>query len=68
MKIAHKASRDMQAVETVQQAARALNEAIQAALGLGLLVGIKVHEDEVQNADQCNPLVPPSVEVVVDKP
>jgi hypothetical protein len=66
--IANEASPDMQAAETVRQAAHALNEAIQAALGLGLLVGIEVHEDEVEDGSRCDTLKPPSVEVVVDKP
>jgi hypothetical protein len=57
----------MKAAEAVRQAADALNAAIQAALDLGLLVGVEVREDEVQDDSQCHTLKPPSVAVVVDK-
>jgi hypothetical protein len=58
----------MKVAEAVRQVADALNAAIQEALNLGLLVGIEVHGDEVQDDSQCNTLRPPSIAVVVNKP
>jgi hypothetical protein len=61
------ASRDMEAAAAVRAAADILNKAIQEALDVGLLVGIEVHEDEVQDDSRCHTLRPPSIAVVVDK-
>ena len=67
MDIPTEASPDMKVAEAVRQAADALNAAIQEALNFGLLVGIEVHEDEVQDNSRCDTLRPPSIVVVVDK-
>jgi hypothetical protein len=67
MDIPTEAGPDIKAAEAVRQAADALNAAIQAALDLGLLVGVEVHEDEVQDNNRCDILRPPSIAVVVDK-
>jgi hypothetical protein len=67
MDIPTEAGPDIKAAEAVRQAADALNAAIQAALDLGLLVGVEVHEDEVQDNSRCDILRPPSIAVVVDK-
>jgi hypothetical protein len=57
----------MEAAAAVRAAADTLNKAIQEALDVGLLVGIEVHEDEVQDDSWCNTLRPPGIAVVVDK-